>query len=118
MARIGRIPLLFKGLAQIACHAGGVHLGNAGLMVYDTIACIRPHTAWTFYGQIPILIRYRGKEFAFLPEDLFGSPRLGPAPQEFTASINIDDYFDGSKQSRAFDEIDLRRVAEANKAAQ
>ncbi|MDZ4821592.1 MAG: hypothetical protein SGJ20_21740, partial [Planctomycetota bacterium] len=35
MARIGRIPLFFKGVAQIAYRRSGTHLGNAGYRVYD-----------------------------------------------------------------------------------
>ncbi len=33
MARIGRIALVFRGLAQITCRRSGTHLGNAGLWV-------------------------------------------------------------------------------------
>ena len=36
MARIGRTPLFFKGVAQIACQSEGTHLGNRGVGCFSS----------------------------------------------------------------------------------
>jgi hypothetical protein len=87
-----------------------VFAGQIEVMVYEPVGFLRPPPAWTYFGQIPMLIRVGDQEFAFLPDDLYTASHSGHRPNKLVGSIDIDDYLSGKVKSRPFGELDLRRV--------
>ena len=84
-----------------------VFAGPIEAMVYERINALRSSISWTYFAQIPVVVRVGDQEFAFLPDDLFDAPHSGPPPKKIAGSIDVDDYLHGTKHSRPLAQLDV-----------